>query len=154
MLANSKGCIVFVMLRDLIGGEAFQAGLRGALARFARKTMTLADLRVEFEKAAARDLEWFFDQWFFRKGAPEFILSCAAEAQGADWVVKGRIRQVRDVYWVTAELAFVKDGSRETRAVEIRAEETGFSFVLPFKPDEVLFDPDYKILRWTDEFKF
>ncbi len=37
---------------------------------------------------------------------------------------------------------------------KLAAEETEFSFVLPFKPDEVLFDPDYKILRWTDEFKF
>lgn len=153
MLANSKGCFVFVMLRDLIGGEAFRAGLRGALARFAWKTMTLADLRLEFEKAAGRNLKWFFDQWFFRKGAPEFVLSYAAKAQGADWVVKGRIRQIRDVYRAAAEIAFVKDGVRETRIVEIGAEETGFSFVLPFKPDTVLFDPDYKILRWTDEFK-
>ena len=153
MLANSKGCFVFVMLRDLIGGEAFRAGLRGALAGFAWKTMTLADLRGEFEKAAGRDLEWFFDQWFFRKGAPEFVLSYTAEAQGADWAVKGRIRQVRDIYRVAAEIAFVKDGIRETKVVEIGAEETGFCFVLPFKPDAVLFDPDYKILRWTDEFK-
>jgi len=153
MLANSKGCFVFVMLRDLIGGEAFRAGLRGALARFAWKTMTLADLRGEFEKAAGRNLEWFFDQWFFRKGAPEFVLSYAAEVQGAGWVVKGRIRQIRDVYRAAAEIVFVKDGVRETKVVEIGAEETGFSFVLPFKPDAVLFDPDYKILRWTDEFK-
>jgi aminopeptidase N len=153
MLANSKGCFVFMMLRDLIGGEAFRAGLRGALARFAWKSMTLADLRGEFEKAAGRDLKWFFDQWFFRKGAPEFVLSYAAEAQGADWVVKGQIRQIRDVYRTAAEIVFVKDGARQTRVVEIGAEETGFSFVLPFKPDAVLFDPDYKILRWTDEFK-
>jgi aminopeptidase N len=153
MLANSKGCFVFVMLRDLIGGEAFRAGLRGALARFAWKTMTLADLRGEFEKASGRDLKWFFDQWFFRKGAPEFVLSYAAEAQGAGWAVKVRIRQVCDVYRTAAEIVFVKDGARETKIVEIGAEETGFSFILPYKPDAVLFDPDYKILRWIDEFK-
>lgn len=152
MLANSKGCFVFVMLRDLIGREAFRAGLRSALASFAWKTMTLADLRGEFEKASGRDLGWFFDQWFFRTGAPEFILTYAAEAQGAGWVVKGRINQVRDVYRVAAEVIFVAGDARETRVVEIGVEETGFSFVLPFKPDSVLFDPDYKILRWTEEF--
>ncbi|MCJ7588029.1 MAG: hypothetical protein MUQ00_09050 [Candidatus Aminicenantes bacterium] len=153
MLANSKGWFVYVMLRDLIGAEAFRAGLRGALARFAWKTMTLADLRGEFEKTSGRNLKWFFDQWFFRKGAPEFVLSYVAEAQDAGWVVEGRIRQVRDVYRVAAEIVFVKDGARETRVVEIGGEETVFSFVLSFRPDAVLFDPDYKILRWTDEFK-
>ena len=45
------------------------------------------------------------------------------------------------------------DAARETRVIEIGAEETAFFFVLPFKPDAVLFDPDYKILRWTEEFK-
>jgi len=153
MLANSKGCIVFVMLRDLIGEAAFRAGLRGALARFAWKTMALADLRAEFEKASGRDLKWFFDQWFFRKGAPEFVLSWGVEAQGEAWAVKGRIRQVRDVYRVSAEVVFVKNGVRETKVVEIGEKKTEFSFVLPFKPETVLFDPDYRILRWTDEFK-
>jgi len=153
MLANSKSVFVYVMLRDLIGGAAFRAGLRGALARFAWKTMTLADLRAEFEKAAGRDLKWFFDQWFFRKGAPEFDLAYDVEAQGEAWVVKGRIRQVRDVYRVAAEVVFVKNGVRETKVVEIGEEKTEFSFVLPFKPETVLFDPDYRILRWTDEFK-
>jgi aminopeptidase N len=153
MLANSKGCFVFAMLRDLIGGEAFRAGLRGALARFAWKTVTLADLREGFEKASGRDLKWFFDQWFFRKGAPEFVLSYDAKARGGDWEVKGRIRQVRDVYGVSAEIVFVKDGVRETRVIEIGSQETEFSIVLSFKPDAVLFDPDYKIFRWVDEFK-
>jgi aminopeptidase N len=153
MLANSKGCFVFAMLRDLIGREAFRAGLRGALARFAWKTMTLTDLRQEFEKAAGRDLKWFFDQWFFRKGAPEFALSYTAETRGTNWEVKGRIRQLGEVYRVTAEIVLVKDGARGIRVVEVGAEETPFSFVFSFKPDAVLFDPDYKILRWTDEFK-
>jgi len=150
MLANSKGCFVFVMLRDLIGAEAFQTGLRGALARFAWKTVTLDDLRAEFEKAAGRDLKWFFDQWFFRTGAPEFELTFETEARGAGWEVKGRIRQLRDVYRVAAEIAFVKAGSRETRIVEVASAETEFSLILPFKPDKVFFDPDYRILRWSD----
>jgi hypothetical protein len=77
-----------------------------------------------------------------------------AEARGANWEVKGRIRQVRDVYRVAAEIAFVKDGAGDTKVIELGMKETDFSFVLPFKPDSVLFDPDYKILRWTDEFKF
>ena len=115
--------------------------------------MGVADLRAEFERASGRDLRWFFDQWFFRRGAPEFVLSTQTAARGEQWEVKGAIRQVRDVYRVTAEIAFVQGASRDVRRVEITERDTEFSVVLPFKPDAVLFDPDYKILRWTDEFK-
>jgi hypothetical protein len=152
-LANSKGWFVFTMLRDLVGGEAFRAGLRGAMSRYTEKSLTLAGLRAEFETVSRRDLRWFFDQWFFRTGAPEFALTWAAEPHGGGWEVKGRIRQIRDVYRVTAEIAFAGGGTRDTKTVEISAKDTDFSFLLPFKPDEALFDPDYKILRWTEEFK-
>ena len=152
-LANSKGWFVYMMLRDLIGAEAFRAGLRGAMARYEGRSLTLAGLRAEFETASGRDLKWFFDQWFFRAGAPEFDMSWTAVPSGVAWEVKGRIRQTREVYRVAAEVVFVGPGVRETKTVEIAAAETGFSFVLPFKPEDVLFDPAYKILRWTEEFK-
>lgn len=152
-LANSKGWFVFTMLRDLIGPEAFRAGLRGAMSRYDGKSLDVAGLRAEFETAAGRDLGWFFEQWFFRTGAPEFALTWTAAPRGAGWEVKGRIRQTRDVYRVAAEVAFVASGAREIRVVEFAAESTDFSFLLPFQPVEVLFDPDYRILRWTEEFK-
>jgi len=115
--------------------------------------MGVADLRAEFERAGGRDLRWFFDQWFFRRGAPEFVLSTQTVARGEQWEVKGSIRQVCDVYRVTAEIAFVKGGSREVRQVDIAERDTDFSVLLPFRPDAVLFDPEYKILRWIDEFE-
>lgn len=152
-LANSKGWFVFTMLRDLIGPEAFRAGLRSAMSRYEGKTLDLAGLRAEFETAAGLDLGWFFEQWFFRTSAPEFALTWTAAPHGAGWEVKGRIRQTRDVYRVAAEVAFAASGAREIRVVEIAAESTDFSFLLPFQPVDVLFDPDYRILRWTEEFK-
>jgi len=154
MLANSKGFFIYAMLRDLIGQDAFRQGLRGSVERFAWKTMTLQDLRTEFEKASGRELKWFFNQWFFRKGAPEFHLSYAAEPQGQGWLVKGLIAQVRDVYRITAKIAFINGSTTEIRSVEIVNKETAFSFVFPYKPESVIFDPDYQIFRWTDEFKF
>jgi aminopeptidase N len=153
MLANSKGFFSYIMLRDLIGPDAFRQGLRGALACFAWKTMTLEDLRAQFEKASGRDLKWFFEQWFFRTGAPEFSLAFASEPRVGDWLVTGRVTQLREVYRVRAEIAFGAGSAREVRTVDCSGRETEFSFILPFNPQTVLFDPDYKILRWTEEFK-
>jgi aminopeptidase N len=152
MLSSSKGFFIYAMLRELIGREAFKLGLRGALERFAWKNMTLEDLRRQFEKASGRDLKWFFEQWFLRKGAPEFSIACWFAERSRNWLVQVMITQLRDVYRVKAEIAFTKGAFRETRDIEINARTTTFSFLLPFKPDSVRFDPDYKILRWTGQF--
>ncbi|MEI6614357.1 MAG: M1 family aminopeptidase [Chrysiogenales bacterium] len=152
MLSSSKGFFIYAMLRELIGKEAFRKGLCGALEHFSWKTMTLEDLRAQFEKASGRDLKWFFEQWFMRKGAPEFAINCWFAPRSKNWLVQVMITQLRDVYRVKAEIGFNKGAFRDIRTVEINARETKFSFLLSFKPQSVHFDPDYKILRWSDQF--
>ncbi|TFG78871.1 MAG: hypothetical protein E4H23_06970 [Chrysiogenales bacterium] len=152
MLSSSKGFFIYAMLRELIGPEAFQQGLRGALKQFAWKIMTLEDLRAQFEKAGGRNLQWFFEQWFMRKGAPEFAINCWYAEHSKNWLVQVMITQLRDVYRVKAEIGFIKGAFCEIREIEINARETKFSFLLPFKPQNVRFDPDYKILRWSEQF--
>lgn len=152
MLASSKGFFIYAMLRELIGKEAFRQGLRGALEHFAWQTMTLEDLRAQFEKASGRDLKWFFDQWFMRRGAPEFTIGCWFAPRGKNWLVQVMITQLRDVYRVKAEIGFNRGAFRDIRTIEIKARETKFSFLLSFKPQSVQFDPDYKILRWSEQF--
>jgi aminopeptidase N len=152
MLSSSKGFFIYAMLRELIGKEAFRQGLRTALEHFAWKTMALDDLRIQFEKASGRDLRWFFEQWFLRKGAPEFSIGCWYAERSRNWLVQVMITQLRDVYRVKAEIAFTRGAFREIRTIEINARQTTFSFLLPFKPQVVRFDPDYKILRWSEQF--
>ena len=154
MLASSKGFFVYAMLRELIGADAFREGLRRALEQFAWKTMTLEDLRLQFEKASGRALKWFFEQWFMRKGAPEFAIDCWFAPRSKNWLVQVMITQLRVPYRVKAEIGFYRGAFRDIRTVEIKARETKFSFLLSFKPQSVQFDPDYKILRWSDRFRF
>jgi len=153
-LANSKGFFTYFMLLDLIGPEAFREGMRNIMKRYAWCTdFTLDDLRHKLERASGRNLKWFFDQWFFRKGAPEFSLSYEIKPIGKSYQIKGMVDQIREVYRVNAEIVLVNGEKRETRTVPIKSRKTPFSINLPFKPDTVLFDPDYKILRWAEEFK-
>ena len=113
MLSSSKGFFIYAMLRELIGPEAFRQGLRGALGQFAWKTMTLDDLRTQFEKASGRDLKWFFEQWFMRKGAPEFTIGCWFAERSKNCLVQVTITQLRDVYRVKAEIGFNKGAFRD-----------------------------------------
>ncbi len=153
-LADVKGHFVYNMLREMIGHDAFVEGLQNAIAKYTFERMKLEELREEWEKASGKDLRWFFDQWFYRKGAPEFSLHYTIEPREDAYRVSGTVKQLREFYKVDAELVMVRENDREIRTLGISDKETQFEFIVPGKPDDVLFDPDYKIFRWTEEFTY
>ena len=65
-----KGASILHMLRELLGDEAFFAGVRGYFAQYALDLTETDDFRRSMEDATGRSLEWFFDQWCLRPGTP------------------------------------------------------------------------------------
>ena len=59
------------MLRVYLGNEVFYKGLHIYLTKNAYKNAEVHDLRLAMEDASGKDLNWFFNQWFFRSGHPE-----------------------------------------------------------------------------------
>jgi hypothetical protein len=151
-LADTKGFFVFEMLRETIGDEAFIAGLRSAVARYARAQIRLSDLERIWSQAAGRDLRFFFHQWFERNGAPEFTLRYVIEpGAGGGYDVRGAVSQGGEPYEVDADLVTRTDGHIER--LHITGTETPFAFHTTDRPDTVLFDPEFRILRWTPELR-
>jgi len=71
----NKGGLVLHMLRNLVGDEAFFAGLEKYLKDNALTSVEAHDLRLAFEEVTGQDLKWFFDQWFFASGHPQLKVS-------------------------------------------------------------------------------
>ncbi|MDA3842741.1 MAG: M1 family aminopeptidase [Candidatus Kapabacteria bacterium] len=67
-----KGCTVVGMLRQYMGEEAFFAGIRTYLDDFAYGCATSEGLKDVLEEAGNKDLDFFFDQWIYGIGWPEF----------------------------------------------------------------------------------
>ena len=152
-IADTKGMFVYAMLRDRIGQEAFVGGLRAVAQRFAGKSASLADLRAAWEKSAATDLGPFFSQWFRRTGAPDLALTSAIAPDGSGFVATGEVTQSGDLYDLSVEIALAAPGWRETRTLPLTGASTPFSFRTERKPEWVVLDPDYKILRWTPAYR-
>jgi tetratricopeptide (TPR) repeat protein len=117
--------------------------------------MHLADLKRIWERESGRNLEWFFEQWFARSGAPEFRMNYATTSQrGGTFGVNGTVVQTGDLYRVSADIVLAVAGrAPRVEHLAISGREMPFHFVSDSKPDTVLFDPDYKILRWTDSYR-
>ena len=58
---EKKGALVYAMLHDLLGDQAFQHFL--LLLAEAGGQITSADVRRAAEAVSGRDLHWFFQQW-------------------------------------------------------------------------------------------
>ena len=154
-LADTKGFFVYEMLREEIGNDAFQRGLRRAVKEYARREIRIADLQRIWERESGRHLDWFFEQWFARSGVPEFRVSYAvAPERGGTFEVEGTVTQVGDLYRATAEIVLATAGRPpRVERLPISSRSTPFRFNADTRPDTVLFDPDYKILRWTDSYR-
>jgi len=65
-----KSLMVWHMLRQRIGDEAFVGGLQRFYRRYRFKEASFDDMRKVFSESAEEDLSGFFAQWVERSGAP------------------------------------------------------------------------------------
>lgn len=148
-IAYNKGFLVWGMLSREIGTQKFQKILRDITRQYAFQQITLKDFWKEIEKRAGRDLGWFFEQWFERRGAPEFELTWKQETRR----VSGVITQTSPSYRATLEVEIEgTEGQRLMNKVEVRGARTEFVLRVKFRVRAVTLDPHYLILRWTPEY--
>lgn len=69
-----KGASVLAMLRHVVGDTAFFAGLKTYGQRFAFGNATTGDFAKAMEDNHGESLAWFFDQWVYRKGYPNYTV--------------------------------------------------------------------------------
>jgi aminopeptidase N len=59
------------MLRNYVGDSAFYKSINLYLTANKYKAAEAHHLRLAFEEVTGRDLNWFFNQWFFGAGHPK-----------------------------------------------------------------------------------
>ena len=152
-IADTKGMFVYNMLRERIGHESFVRGLRRIVQDFAGKTVTVRDLRRALEESSKTNLEGFFRQWFDRTGAADLVLDASVAAGESGVVVSGNVVQAGEPYDVAVEIVLASQGTRVVKTLSVSGPSTPFSFRVEARPEFVVLDPEYKILRWTPAFR-
>ncbi|MEO8138956.1 MAG: M1 family aminopeptidase [Gemmatimonadota bacterium] len=104
-----KGALVLEMLKKQLGERRFWAGVHRYLADHAYGVATSDDLRQAFLDATGENLDWFWDQWVYRAGFPEFQVS-------ANW---------------DSTIATVTLTVAQTQRDTLPADSTGFRFETP-----------------------
>jgi hypothetical protein len=148
-----KAAMLFVMLRDEIGAEAFRRGVRGLWQAQRFRVASWRDLQAAFEQAAGRSLAGFFDQWLHRAGAPEIRI---AEARAA--AREGRTRlaltleQSSPAYALHVPVEIVyPDGRSEIRRIALTQRRETATLELDARPEGVRLDPELRLWRRPEQ---
>lgn len=147
-ISYDKGGLILNLLRNVIGDSAFFKGLNLYLTTNKFKTAEAHQLRLAMEAVSGKDLNWFFNQWYFGSGHPKVTIDyiyddpakkvnvLITQTQGADHLF--RVPLTIDIY---------NGASKESHAVMLSHERDSFSFQYNSRPQLVNVDAD-KIQLW------
>lgn len=148
VVGYGKSAMLFLMLRDRIGDEAFMRGIRLFWTQNRFKVAGWDTLRSSFEAASGQDLGAFFEQWLARPGGPAIKLDKAEVIPiGNAFKLEIQLSQSAPAYTLDVPLSLIFDDHRETRRVSIKHSTERVSLELPAKPQRVALDPELRLWR-------
>ncbi|MCY2962388.1 MAG: M1 family aminopeptidase [Planctomycetota bacterium] len=142
---------VLHMLRYELGDEMFWRSLRHYTDLNQFRTVETANLRIAIEEATGAGMNWFFDQWLYRGGYPEFTVDWSWDDKAKD--VRVTIKQTQPVDAVTplfrtsVDLEIALPNETQTKRVMISKADETFHFHVDDRPTRVCFDPEDWILK-------
>jgi hypothetical protein len=148
-IGYQKSALVFYLLRQEIGEEAFGRGLKALTASYRNRHADWRSLEAVFARESQRDLRWFFEQWIEETGAPSLSLGELSARPMADgWLLTVRIEQTGKPFRMTVPIDIGTGEGTEVRSIALnRSSETIAEFLLPRQPRWVVLDPDLMAFR-------
>lgn len=146
VVSYEKGGGILHMLRNYLGDDAFFAGIRDFLKTYEYKNAEAQQLRLSFEKISGKDLNWFFNQWYYGSGNPKLQYSYTFEPVKKQ--VEVMIDQSQEKPFEFPLAIDVYDNGKPVRYnVWVNAQaKNSFSFNVSTKPDLININADGVLL--------
>ena len=152
-VSYNKGGRILHMLRNFVGDSAFFKSLNLYLTTNKFKSAEAHNLRLAFEEVTGKDLNWFFNQWYFGSGHPTLDINYSYNE--ATQQVKVIVKQTqKDKLFKLPVAIDLYSGSNKIRQ-QVWVENTvdSFMFSSATKPDLINFDADKILLAIKKENK-
>ncbi len=143
----SKGAWVLHTLRGVIGDSAFFRVLHAYRARFAGGNATTADLLAVMDSVTGTDYGWFFDQWIYGRGWPEYALAYSWHDDTLALSIYQRQDLSRPTYRMPLAVRAYYRSDSTTFLVWDSLRTQHFLLPLLGLPDSVVLDPDGWVLK-------
>lgn len=157
-----KGALVVRMLEKYLGPERFWAAVHRYLTRHAFANATTDDFRQAVLEATGENMGWFWDQWIYQAGYPDFDVSAVYDSTRA--VLTLDVKQTQgdssaadstglryttpEVFRMPVTIRVGTARGDRVRTVWLHSREQTIEIdSLPAEPSMVIFDEDAAILK-------
>ncbi|MBV8254122.1 MAG: M1 family metallopeptidase [Chitinophaga sp.] len=149
-ITYQKGGCILHMLRNAVGDSAFFKSLNHYLKTNAFKATEAHQLRLAFEEVTGRDMNWFFNQWYFGQGIPQLDISYKY-APGKVTVLLQQIQKGDKTWQLPMAIDVYVNGNKTRHNVFMQNKIDSFTFQVAAKPDLVNVDAEKVILAKKDD---
>ena len=153
LISYNKGGAILHMLRNYLGDKAFFSGLKKYLTEHQYRSAEVSQLRLALEEVSGKDLQWFFNQWFYGAGHPNIQVSYDYNSLEKTVTINFFQTQTNEFKFPMAIDVF-ENGTKTRHQVFIDARDSSFKFVFNSKsPDLIQVNADGVLLAEFTENK-
>jgi aminopeptidase N len=144
-ISYNKGGAILHMLRKYIGDEAFFLGLKTYLTDYQYQAAEVHQLRLIFEKITGKDLNWFFNQWYFGAGHPS--LEITYDYNTLRKTVTVNVVQLQtDTFQFPFAIDIFEGNNRKRHQVFVSGKDASFTFPYQTQPNLIQVNADGVLL--------
>ncbi|MEO6612205.1 MAG: M1 family aminopeptidase [Chitinophagaceae bacterium] len=148
-VSYNKGGRILHMLRNLVGDSAFFKSLNNYLTTNKFKSAEAQQLRLAFEEVTGRDLNWYFNQWYFGSGHPSVDIDYNYDDKaGRVNVIVKQTQKSGKLFKLPLAIDMYNGASKIRYNVWANNAVDTFTFSYSKRPDLVNVDAD-KVMLWT-----
>lgn len=151
-----KGAMIYRLLRDTLGIQKYNQLMRTFFEQNRGKNVSIDDFEKAASQVAGTNMRYFFARWVEGTGVPEFQVDYQIiRTRAGKFVARGTVKQNYDNLRLPVEVMLRAEGENENKFITLRIEDASEDFSLESngKPLEVVVDPNYKILRISEELR-
>lgn len=144
-VSYNKGGRILHMLRNYVGDSAFFKALNLYLTTNKFKSAEAHQLRLAFEEITGKDMNWYWNQWYFGAGHPKLTIDYIYDDAAKTVQVVVNQTQQGQVFALPVAIDIYNGAKKERHNVWIDSKTDTFTFSYNSRPDLVNVDGD-KIL--------
>ena len=152
LVSYNKGGAILHMLRNYLGDEAFFTSLKTYLNDFKFKSAEVHELRLVFEKVTGKDLNWFFNQWYFGANHPKIDVSYDYNMLRKTVTVNIQQLQAQN-FQFPLTLSIFEGSKKRIETVFIEKNDASFTFNFKIQPAFIEINSDGVLLCEINENK-
>ena len=151
-VSYNKGGTILHMLRNYLGDSAFFEGLKEYLTTYQYGSAEVHQLRLIFEKITGKDLNWFFNQWYYGSGHPKIDVSYDYNTIQRK-VTVNLLQLNSNAFAFPIAIDIFEEGKRIRHNVFVKGKDASFTFAYSKLPTLIQVNADGVLLCEINENK-